>query len=122
MVGQDVTRWVRMLPDRRERIRRTGGAFGAFLHQITELYANSYASREPMPGFPVHDLLVMAYALRPELFEAQLMHVDVETNGRYTRGMTVGDLRWSSTDERNVNVCLKADADGILDWYESVMI
>jgi len=121
MVGQDVTRPTRMLPERRERLRQAGGEIAEFLYEITRYYGNSYA-REQILGFPVHDLLVMIYALRPALFKTRLLHVDVETEGALTEGMTVADFRPYSNVKPNVNVCLKADADAIFDWYEKVIM
>jgi purine nucleosidase len=121
MVGQDVTRWSRMSTERRERLRQVGGEIAEFLYGITEYYGNYYAQIEDIAGFPVHDLLVMAYALRPELFETRFLHVDVETDGALTAGMTVADFRPSSTATPNVHVCLKADAAQIYDWYEQVI-
>jgi len=121
MVGQDVTRPTRMLPERRERLRQAGGEIAEFLYEITRYYGNSYA-REQIPGFPVHDLLVMIYALRPALFKTRLLHVDVETEGALTEGMTVADFRPYSKVKPNVNVCVKADADAIFDWYEKVIM
>jgi inosine-uridine nucleoside N-ribohydrolase len=63
----------------------------------------------------------VVYALRPELFETRLLHVEVETEGALTDGMTVADFRPYSAAERNVNVCLKVKANDIFDWYEKVM-
>jgi inosine-uridine nucleoside N-ribohydrolase len=121
MVGQDVTRPTRMLPERRERLRQAGGEIAEFLYEITRYYGNAYTS-EQIPGFPVHDLLVMIYALRPALFKTRLLHVDVETEGVLTEGMTVADFRPYSKVKPNVNVCLKADANAIFDWYEKVIM
>jgi purine nucleosidase len=121
MVGQDVTRPTRMLPERRERLRQAGGEIAEFLYEITRYYGNAY-TREQIPGFPVHDLLVIIYALRPALFKTRLLHVDVETEGALTEGMTVADFRPYSKVKPNVNVCLKADADAIFDWYEKVIM
>jgi inosine-uridine nucleoside N-ribohydrolase len=120
MVGQDVTRPARMLPDRRERLRKAGGEIAEFLYEITEFYGSFYA-REQMPGFPIHDLLVIMYALKPELFTTQLLHVDIEIEGALTGGMTVADFRPYADAKRNVNVCLKAQTDAIFDWYEEVI-
>jgi len=121
MVGQDVTRPTRMLPERRERLRQAGGEIAEFLYEITRYYGNAY-TREQIPGFPVHDLLVMIYALRPALFKTRLLHVDVETEGVLTEGMTVADFRPYSKVKPNVNVCLKADANAIFDWYEKAIM
>ena len=120
MVGQDVTRWVRITPDRSERMRAAGTRITEFLYRITRFYADAYL-REGIPGFTVHDLLVMAYALRPELFETRRLPVDVDTESSLTRGMTVADFRPHTTTPANVTVCMKADADGILNWYEQVI-
>lgn len=120
MVGQDVTRSVRVQPERRERIRRANRPISEFVYQITAFYADAYV-KERIPGFPVHDLLVMAYALRPELFETRRLRVEIETHGRVTRGMTAADFRPYSAQAPNVTVCMKADANSILDWYESVI-
>lgn len=125
MVGQDVTRRVRLGDDRRERLRVLGGELPGLLHQITEFYASYYKTIEPdLPGLPVHDLLVMVYALRPELFGVRRLAVDVETLGSVTTGMTVADFRDLLPDaaaEPNVDVCLEADSSRILDLYEQVM-
>lgn len=120
MVGQDVTRWVRISPERRERMRKAGSRIAEFVYQITGYYADAYVS-EGIPGFPVHDLLVMAYALRPELFETKRLPVDVDIESSLTRGMTVADFRPYADKPTNVTVCMKADADAILDWYEHVI-
>jgi len=121
MVGQDVTRPARVLPERRERLHLTNNAIADFLYNITGYYGKFY-EREGIPGFPVHDLLVIQYALRPHLFKTQKLAVDVETYGELTNGMTVGDLRPWSSAKRNVTVCLNVDADQVLNWYEEVIV
>lgn len=120
MVGLDVTRWVRITPPRRERMRAAGTEIAEFVYRITGFYASAYLN-EGIAGFPVHDLVVMAYALRPDLFETKRLPVDIETEGSLTGGMTVADFRPFTAKPANVTVCMKADADGILDWYERVI-
>jgi purine nucleosidase len=117
MVGLDVTRRVRITPERRDRMRAAGGEIAEFIYRISGFYARAYLN-EGIAGFPVHDLLVMAYALRPHLFETKRLAVDVETAGSLTAGMTVADFRPFTDKPANVTVCMKADADGILEWYE----
>lgn len=117
MVGLDVTRRVRITPERRDRMRAADTEIAEFIYRITGFYANAYLN-EGIAGFPVHDLLVMAYALRPDLFETKRLAVDVETDGSLTAGMTVADFRPFTDRPANVTVCMKADAEAILDWYE----
>lgn len=69
----------------------------------------------------MHDLLVMVYALRPDLFETRRLHVDVETQGQLTTGMTVADFRTSRTPPPNVDVCLGVDVTEVLAYYEKVI-
>lgn len=120
MVGLDVTRRVRITPERRDRMRAAGAEIAEFIYRITGFYARAYLN-EGIAGFPVHDLLVMAYALRPDLFETKRLAVDIETAGSLTAGMTVADFRPFTDRPANVTVCLKADADSILEWYERTM-
>lgn len=120
MVGQDVTRWVRISAERRERMRKAGSRVAEFIYRITGFYADAYV-REGIAGFPVHDLLVMVYAVRPELFETKRLPVDVDVESSLTRGMTVADFRPFTDKPPNVTVCMKADADAVLDWYEEVI-
>ena len=122
MVGQDVTRRVRILDDRRQRMRDFPGDIAKFIYGITGFYSDAYSTIEAgIPGFPVHDLLVMVYALRPDLFETRPMRVDIETEGRFTTGMTVADFRPFPAPTPNVHVCLEVDGSGVLDYYEQVI-
>jgi pyrimidine-specific ribonucleoside hydrolase rihA len=59
----------------------------------------------------MHDTLAVMYATNPEIFESQLLHIDIETNGKYTRGMTIADTRLNSPCEKNINVVTGIDKD-----------
>ncbi|WP_068115438.1 nucleoside hydrolase [Tropicimonas marinistellae] len=48
-------------------------------------------------GGPLHDPCVIAYLLRPDLFEGRHINVEIETGSDLTRGMTVADW-WRVTD------------------------
>lgn len=122
MVGQDVTRRTRLDDERRNRMDKLDGPIAKFLHGITNFYGKYYRTIEPdLLGFPIHDLLVMVYAIRPELFTTVRLSVDIETQGALTTGMTVADLRPISNAVPNVDVCLEADGEAILGLYESVI-
>jgi purine nucleosidase len=63
-------------------------------------------------GGPLHDPCVIAYLLKPELFEARHVNVEIETASPLTRGMTVAD--WWSVSGRPAN-CIyvrNVDANG----------
>jgi purine nucleosidase len=125
MVGQDVTRHVRIEPSLIQEIRDHDSCVARLIGEITRFYERAYASPDLEPhlkGFPVHDLLVMVYALGPELFETERLLVKIETSGTETLGMTVADFRHKPAGNPNVTVCTKAKAQEILDWYRLVMI
>lgn len=64
-------------------------------------------------GQAVHDVCAVAYISRPDLFTMVSARVDVETEGRWTAGMTVTDFRSSIP---NACVAVKLDVDGFWDY------
>ncbi|MDT0684129.1 nucleoside hydrolase [Roseicyclus sp. F158] len=63
-------------------------------------------------GGPLHDPCVIAYLLKPDLFTGREINVEIETEGRFTRGMTVADW-WGVTDRKaNATFIGGLDADG----------
>lgn len=73
-------------------------------------------------GQAVHDVCAVAYLSRPELFTAVPARVEVETDGRWTAGMTVTDFR-SSIPNAVVPVTLDVDGfwDYVLEQYARVV-
>jgi purine nucleosidase len=72
-------------------------------------------------GGPLHDPTVIAWLIRPELFEGRDCNVEIETMSELTMGMTVIDW-WGVTGRpKNAHVIGKVDADGFFDLiYERV--
>ena len=64
-------------------------------------------------GQAVHDVCAVAYVSRPDLFTTVPARVEVETEGRWTAGMTVTDFRSSIP---NASVAVKIDVDGFWDY------
>lgn len=63
-------------------------------------------------GGPLHDPNVIAYLLKPELYEGRLCNVEIETDSVLTKGMTVADW-WGVTDRpKNATFMRHVDADG----------
>jgi pyrimidine-specific ribonucleoside hydrolase len=62
-----------------------------------------------MPGAAIHDACAIAYLLRPEIFSSEDLHVEVETSGDLTRGMTVADRRPGTTNRPTARVLLGVD-------------
>jgi inosine-uridine nucleoside N-ribohydrolase len=75
--------------------------------QLTLLYFQWLAKADYHPiAATLFDPVAAAYAIRPELCPAQPMHLEVDDKG-FTR---------PSEGKPNVNVCLKSDESGFLDF------
>ena len=64
-------------------------------------------------GQAVHDVCAVAYVGRPDLFRVVPARVEVETDGRWTAGMTVTDFRSAIP---NAAVAVELDVDGFWDY------
>lgn len=66
-------------------------------------------------GGPLHDPTVIAYLIRPQLFEGRFINVEIETTSELTLGMTVADW-WGVTDrKKNALFVGNVDAQGFFD-------
>lgn len=67
-------------------------------------------------GFHVHDAHTIGFICYPHLYAGTMYHVDVETKGEFTRGMTVIDTRnHPHTQNVNTYVITEVDRDGFLE-------
>ncbi|MFD1881058.1 nucleoside hydrolase [Paracoccus pacificus] len=60
-------------------------------------------------GAPLHDPCTIAWLIRPGLFSGRRINVEIETEGRYTLGMTVAD--WWGVTDRAPNALFMRDVD-----------
>lgn len=96
MAGLDVTHQFLATPDRVERIGALPGTLAAVLADLLRFFSANYLSRHDdgaMAGAAVHDPLAVLALTHPLLFARVGRHVQIETRGDFTRGMTVIDQR-----------------------------
>lgn len=82
--------------------------------QIVAGYLDAYQRIRSSDGsapMPLYDPVVALYLLKPDLFEFQAAKVDIELQGRFTRGMTVCDFRNRDPGSRQVQVAMSVKAD-----------
>lgn len=110
--GLDVTHQVKLLPKHLETL--ADGSFKAFLTDLTRPYMAFHKQKYGFNGCHLHAPLAVGYALDPTLCEIESFHVEVETRGLWTSGMTVGDYRptrmLEKKSEAGTWVCFKTDA------------
>lgn len=93
--------------------RELGKALEFYLSRQTAMYLRPYA--------PVHDVCAVLPFSHPGLLKHEPMHVQVECEGRYTRGMTLCDQRGTIAGDgiapalpANAEVAIAADGPAIV--------
>jgi purine nucleosidase len=121
-VGLDVTQQVRMTTADLEAVcaPAPSSALAAFLRDAIGFYIEFYERSGSSKGASMHDPLALAIALDPSLAELRTARVEVECDGRWTRGMTVANFGegrqpegWPQDrpeDRENARVALGVDA------------
>lgn len=66
-------------------------------------------------GGPLHDPCVMAWLLKPELFQSRDVNVSIECESELTMGATVVDWWRVTTKKPNATVCRSINAQGFFD-------
>ena len=75
---------------------------------IVDFYYRYHAG-QGFAGAPLHDPCAVAVLIAPEIFSKRDMHIDIETRGAHTTGMTLADLRIWTDAAPNATVCLDID-------------
>ena len=112
MLPLDVTHQIQSTPDRLKAILGLGNKAGKAVYEMLTFSEGFDLQKYGWTGAPLHDPTVIAYLLKPELFDGRQCNVIIETSSELTVGMTVTDY-WHVTDRpRNVNYLRSGDADG----------
>ncbi len=69
-----------------------------FCHDLLRFFIDSCRKTAYIPGANLHDVCAVAWAIDPTIIKAVDMHVQIELDGKYTRGMTVCDYRHLRSD------------------------
>ncbi len=107
----DATHHVLSNKPRLDALRAIGNRTGQAIADLTSFYERFDRRKYGSEGAPLHDPCVIAYLLKPEIFESRFVNVEIETSSELTRGMTVADW-WGVTDRQpNATFAGGADAD-----------
>jgi len=115
LLSLDVTHQVLTSPDRLAVLRGIKTPVGQVVADLLSHYGRLDGDRHDLPGGPLHDPNVIAYLLRPHLYEGKRGHISVETSSPLTLGRTVVDWWGSHLEHSTVHIIETADADG---FYE----
>ncbi len=91
---------------------KNGGKVSKLCYDLMQFYG-LYAVNRGWDRTAVFDITPVVYLLKPELFEAEEMDVDIELDGEYTRGMTV----CTSPAEHPKTVLLNTDREAFISVF-----
>lgn len=109
VIPLDVTHKALVTKARNDAFRALPGRVGLAVAQMTDFFERFDKEKYGSDGAPLHDPCVTAYLLAPELFSGRHINVEIETEGRFTRGMTVAD--WWGVTGRAPNATFMGDID-----------
>lgn len=109
MMGLDVTHKALATQEVLNKINAINNSVSKFVSELLVYFRNTYRNVFKFEDPPVHDVCCIAYLIDPEIFQYRKLHVDVETKGELTYGMTLIDFHGVTKKEPNVNVALELD-------------
>lgn len=115
MIGLDLTLQAQANAAVIDRFKTLGALADELIVPLATFYFNPKIP--DWDGQAVHDVCAVAYVARPDLFATVPAHVDVETTGEFTTGMTVVDFDPLSA---NASVATKLDVAGFWAYVETV--
>jgi inosine-uridine nucleoside N-ribohydrolase len=117
LVPLDATRQVVLRQsDLGARLHRCPSRIAQFVADFT-LHGFAFGDERGDGGIALHDPLAVGAALDPSLVGYEALHVEVECDGRITRGMSVADRRPHSKRPPNCRVAMSVDAPRFLDLF-----
>ena len=105
----DVTHKVLVTKPRNDAFRALGTPVGTAVAEMTDFFERFDKEKYGSLGAPLHDPCVIAYLIRPELFQGRHINVEIETQSPLTLGMTVAD--WWGVTDRPANAMFMGDVD-----------
>ncbi|MEQ8699142.1 MAG: nucleoside hydrolase, partial [Bauldia litoralis] len=112
IIPLDVTHGVLSFQHRLDAFAGLGNKSGKAVSEMLAFSERFDLEKYGGEGAPLHDPCVIAWVLKPDLFEGRNINVSIETTSELTRGMTVADY-WRVTDRpRNALYLRSADDEG----------
>lgn len=119
IVPLDLTHQIVLMRGEMEhRAKRRPSRLASTILHFTKFYMRYHRKTDGFYGAYLHDPIAVAVAIDPTLVRTRSVHIDVETEGRYTRGMTVADFRKTPHhSKRLVDVALTINRERFLKLF-----
>lgn len=105
----DATHQVILTPEHVGKFINVSGRISQPLGELMAFWDRNDIRRYGSRGGPLHDPLVIAYVLAPELFGSEKARVFVEYNSELCMGQTVADWYGKSGQTANVDIVTRVD-------------
>jgi len=116
MAGLDVTHNAQIMAEDIERFRTINNPVARTVAELLDFFMEYHKTEKwGFQGAPLHDPCTIAWLLKPELFSTVERWVGVETQGKYTQGMTVVDYYFLTGNRPNTTVMTDIDRQGFVD-------
>lgn len=114
MFGLNLCRQVLLERSHVAQVQAWPGVRAAWLAGHLDAYQRIRSGDGSVP-MPLYDPVVAAWLWQPELFEFQPTRVDIELQGRFTRGMTVCDFRVNAARPANAEIAMRAEGPAVIE-------
>ncbi|WP_312079734.1 pyrimidine-specific ribonucleoside hydrolase RihA [Leclercia sp.] len=116
MAGLDVTHNAQIMAEDIARFRAINNPVARTVAELLDFFMEYHKTEKwGFQGAPLHDPCTIAWLLKPEIFTTARRWVGVETQGKYTQGMTVVDYYFLSGNEPNTEIMLNIDRQAFVD-------
>lgn len=115
MAGLDVTEKALIKPEDFEKIKALNNPVAEVCSDWLEFF---YKFHKTMgyEGAPLHDAVAVMALTHSEIFTFQDLYVQVETEGKYTTGATIADIRGTTHNPPNVKVIMDVDREKFVNY------
>lgn len=107
-----------------DNLRRHPSRVAQFISDCTEIYMAFYRDNEGFYGCYVHDPLAIGVTIDRDIAKTEPVYMVVETEGRFTTGMSLADRRDRRDEESNppnVEVCLDVDTKRFWRMFDELL-
>lgn len=105
----DLTHKTLTTRERVARFKALGNRVGTFTAEMMDFFERFDKEKYGSEGGPLHDPNVIAYLLKPEIYQGREVNIEIETESALTLGMTVVD--WWRVSGRPANALFLRDVD-----------
>lgn len=113
MSGLDITQKASVLPEDIEEIKGIDNKVAKFLSQVLEKLL-SYHRTTGFNGCHLHDPVALLAVTNPEMIKTKALHVEIELEGKHTRGMTVANEAERFNQDPNADVGFHIDREAFV--------